>query len=75
MSTTLPKQLQTTVRKMTHTDRNTVHRRGRIGSVTYAQMLNGEIRRLEPDRPWRGKSERRRRIAERRAEREAIAHV
>lgn len=52
----------------THSDKNTVAERikDRAGKI-YGKMLDGSIRRLEPLRPWRGKSERRQIIKERHA--------
>lgn len=43
--------------------------RRKIGTTWYAVMSNGQMIRHRPQRPWRGKSERRQVIKARRAER------
>lgn len=50
------------------TDSVAVARR-KIGTTWYAVMSNGQMVRHSPQRPWRGKSERRQVIKARRAER------
>ncbi len=53
-----------------HADKNTISEKikDRAGKI-YAKMVDGSIRRLDPLKPWRGKSERRQVLQDRRTDR------
>jgi hypothetical protein len=50
----------------TYRDKTTVARKVILGDALYNLMIDGSLRRISPERPYRGKSERRQVIKERR---------
>ena len=61
--------------KYNYTDKNTATRnvQSRDGKTIYAIMVDGSRRRVSPVKPWKGKSERRQVIKNRREDRELAA--